>query len=198
MLRRAARGLALMLLAAFAFGSIYLGAQYASGNFQTVIDGELYRSGQLNAAQVTEYASRHGIRTIINLRGENAGKPWYDAEVAAADRLKINHVNYGISARRELSLSQARELVELMRDAPKPLLIHCEGGADRSGLASALYLAGVKNAGETEAGAQLSVRFGHFSLPFLAVYAMDRTFGAFQPLPAPATGQMDRSIVATE
>ncbi|MFD2031462.1 tyrosine-protein phosphatase [Ancylobacter dichloromethanicus] len=52
-----------------------------------------------------------------------------------------------------------------MKDAKKPILIHCQAGADRSGLASALYLAAIKkNSAEAEAEAQLSIRYGHFFL----------------------------------
>jgi hypothetical protein len=55
-------------------------------------------------------------------------------------------------------------------------LIHYDSGYDRSGLASALYLAVIEKKNMCAAESQLSVWFGHFSLPFLRSYAMDRTF----------------------
>jgi protein tyrosine/serine phosphatase len=36
-----------------------------------------------------------------------------------------------------------------MADAPKPLLIHCEHGANRTGLASAIYVGAVRQLSET-------------------------------------------------
>jgi protein tyrosine/serine phosphatase len=176
-IRRAGIGLAGIL----ALGGAYLGALQLTGNFNTVVSGELYRSGQLGSAQIEDYAKRFGIKTIINLRGDNTGSAWYDAEVAVARRLNVSHVNFGISARRELTSVQAAALIDLMKTAQKPILIHCQAGADRSGLASALYLAAIKRSDEATAEGQLSIRFGHFSLPFIPEYAMDRTFEALEP-----------------
>lgn len=179
---RYVRAIGIALVCCLAVGGIYLGWLQISGNFNTVVDGEFYRSGQLSETQVAEYAAQYGIKTIINLRGDNTGSSWYDAEVAVAKRLGIRYVNFGMSARRELTTQQALTLISLMREAQKPLLIHCKAGADRSGLASALYMAAVKNAGEEQAESQLSIRYGHFSLPFIPEYAMDRTFEALEPL----------------
>jgi protein tyrosine/serine phosphatase len=68
-----------------------------------------------------------------------------------------------------------------MERAEKPILIHCKAGSDRTGLAAALYLLTVNKPDEAAAEGQLSIRFGHFSLPFLPEYAMDRTFEALEP-----------------
>lgn len=179
--RRYARRVSAALIIFLAAGGLYLGWLQVSGNFNTVVQGELYRSGQLSATQLADYASQHGIKTIINLRGDNTGGSWYDAEIAEAKRLGIRHLDFGMSARRELTKDQAFALIALMRDAQKPLLIHCKAGADRSGLASALYMAAIKKAGEAQSEAQLSIRYGHFSLPFIPEYAMDRTFEALEP-----------------
>lgn len=86
-----------------------------------------------------------------------------------------------MSARRELSAAKAAKLIVLMKGAQKPILIHCKAGADRSGLASALYMAAIARVGEATAEGQLSIRFGHFSLPFIPEFAMDRTFEALEP-----------------
>lgn len=159
----------------------YLAYLQLSGNFSPVIEGELYRSNQPTPERLQSYVERHKIRTIINLRGENAGRGWYDREVATARELGIVHIDFGISARKELTRAKAEELIDLMRDAPKPLLIHCNAGADRSGLASALYLAALAGKSEAVAEQQLSLYFGHLPLPFIAEQAMDRTFEALEP-----------------
>ena len=64
-------------------------------------------------------------------------------ETAAAARLGIAHIDFAMSDRRPLSGADATRLVALMRAAPKPLLIYCRAGSDRTGPAAALYLASV-------------------------------------------------------
>ena len=87
-----------------------------------------------------------------------------------------------MSARHELSRPRAAALIALMERVEKPILIHCKDGADRTGLASALYLAVVKQEDPKVAEAQLSIRYGHISLPFIPEYAMERTFEHLTPL----------------
>ncbi|WP_422646706.1 dual specificity protein phosphatase family protein [Agrobacterium tumefaciens] len=157
--------------------SLYLfGIQYF-GNFHEVVPGQLYRSSQPQTSQLDSYVKRYGIRTVINLRGANPAQGWYRDETSESTRLGVTHIDFRMSANEQLSMERVDELVSIMRDAPKPILIHCKAGADRSGLASALYLARVMGAGEEVAESQLSLRFGHISLPHLSkAYAMDETW----------------------
>lgn len=164
------------VVSVFVVSGTYLGFLQLTGNFNTVVSGELYRSGQITPQQLDEYATKYGIKTVINLRGRNPGNTWYDAETTESQKLHIDHVDFGLSARREVTEQQAADLIALLRSAQKPILIHCKAGADRSGFVSALYLAAVKKWRPERAEGQLSIRFGHFSLPFIPEYAMDRSF----------------------
>jgi protein tyrosine/serine phosphatase len=159
----------------------YLGALQLTGNFHVVVAGEVYRSAQPSAADIARYAKSYGIKTIINLRGENKGSPWYDDEVAKARELAITLVDFRMSAKHELSQEEAAHLVAVLARVEKPVLIHCKAGADRSGLASALYVAAVSKLGEAAAERQISIRYGHISLPGSEAYAMDRTFESLEP-----------------
>jgi protein tyrosine/serine phosphatase len=167
-------GLCLTSISILAGG--YLGALQLTGNVNTVIAGELYRSGQLTPHQLDDYVAEYGIKTIVNLRGDNQGDDWYETEIAQSRDLHIEHVDFGLSARRELTAERAAQLMTILRAAQKPILIHCKAGADRSGLISALYLAIIKRWSPEVAKAQLSIRYGHISLPFIPEYAMDRSF----------------------
>jgi protein tyrosine/serine phosphatase len=73
-------------------------------------------------------------------------------------------------------------LIALMRDAPKPILIHCLAGADRTGLASVIYLQQIAHIDEDTAEWQLSPIYGHLNLPFLKAYAMDETWAGLEQL----------------
>lgn len=164
---------------------LYLGYLQWSGNFHEVIPGEYYRSAQPSAVQIADYAKRYKIRTIVNLRGAST-EAWYRNETLAAQDLGITHVDFKMSATRELTPERAQELVQLLKDAQKPILVHCQAGADRSGLASVLYLNQVALMDEHTAEQQLMpILYGHVGIPYISrTFAMDeswenleRTFG---------------------
>lgn len=159
----------------------WLGYLQVSGNFHSVVAGELYRSAQPGATDLRLAVGSYGIRSVINLRGANSGAGWYREEIAASAALGVQHFDFPMSADRALTLRQAAKLIALMRQAPKPLLIHCQGGADRSGLAAALYLAAIEGRSEAESEAQISLRYGHLSTPLAAAWPMDRTFETLEP-----------------
>ena len=164
------------------FAGCALAATHLNDNFHAIVAGEAYRSAQPSADEIRAYRDEYHIATIINLRGASAGRPWYDAEVRTAKDLGIRHVDFPMSARKELTKAQSLALIALMRSVPKPVLIHCQAGSDRSGLAAAFYLAALAKAGEEKSEAQLSIRYGHIAIPVLGTYEMDQSFEAMEPL----------------
>lgn len=179
--RKALWGIGGGFFACLLAAGLYLGGLQLTGNFHTVIPGTLYRSAQPSAADISGYHQAYGIKTVVNLRGEHLGEDWYEAEVVEAGRLGIDHVDFYMSASLELSQAQAEELLSIFERAQRPLLIHCKAGADRSGLAAALYLAAVSKHGEEAAEEQISLRYGHVSIPFTGAFAMDETFEVLEP-----------------
>jgi protein tyrosine/serine phosphatase len=160
---------------------IYLLAIQLTGNFAVVVPGELYRSNQPTSARLQDYATRYEIRTVVNLRGRDDGAGWYREEAAAARRLGIELIDFPMQADRRIDAKTATELAAILRDAPRPILIHCRSGADRTGLASVIYLSRVARADEETAERQLSLRYGHIAIPFLsATYAMDESWEDFE------------------
>jgi protein tyrosine/serine phosphatase len=159
----------------------YIVVEIQTGNFHEVIKGEFYRSAQPSGEDIARYAKRYGIKSIINLRGGNEGDAWYNEEIEASKKAGITHIDFRMKAARELTDEQAIELIGLMRDAPKPLLIHCRAGADRTGLASAFYVAGVAKLGEEPAERQLWLHYGHLPFYINEAYAMNRTFERMEP-----------------
>ena len=157
-------------------------------NFR-IVNQDLFRSGQLRAAEWTEAYEEHPFRSIINLRGPNSGSPWYDVEVKFAAAHGLQHFDYPLSARTVPSVKQMEQLVSLMSSAAKPVLIHCDGGADRSGLASGLYVYALDGAPAARATNQLSLWYGHF--PWLAskTGAMDRALDTFIAMHPPVSGK---------
>lgn len=156
----------------------FYGLLHVNHNQHEVVPGLLYRSAQLPAREFVGLAKQVGLRTVINLRGENVGREWYDDQFRAAGELGVDFINYRMSASRELSVAQMAELAEILRQAPKPLLIHCGSGSDRTGLACALFLLEAGHPPEAVAY-QLSLRFGHFPFLWSRSWAMDDSLNAY-------------------
>ena len=85
-------------------------------------------------------------------------------QVEVSRRRGVKFVNMALSANTALDAAQLAKLTDALRDAPKPLLIHCRAGSDRTGLASAIYVA-THGGSYHDAQNQLSLYYGHF--PYL-------------------------------
>ncbi len=108
-------------------------------NIHTVEKGRAYRSAQLTPGYLNYLIRLKGIKSIINLRGEQP-TDWYASEKQVAQQNHIQYYNIALASYSPASKAQLQQLVQLLSNAPKPVLIHCEGGADRSGLTSAVLL----------------------------------------------------------
>ena len=146
-------GVSVGLMAAAIGG--YWGVLQYEGNLHAVSTGILYRSAQLSKIETRWAVREYQIKSVLNLRGAHAGQPWYDEEIAAAGELGLAHFDYPLSAKRFVTSQQIDEILDIMRKAPKPLLIHCKSGSDRTGLVAALYRFSETGAAAAEADREL-------------------------------------------
>jgi protein tyrosine/serine phosphatase len=130
-------------------------------NWATVVPGRLYRSNHPTPSRLAAAQRRHGLKTVLNLRGHR--QCGSDAlSRAAAERLGLIHIDAPFESRGAPHRDRILRLAEIFRTMPYPALMHCKSGADRAGLGAGLFL--LLNGGTTQqALAQLSWRFGHFS-----------------------------------
>jgi protein tyrosine/serine phosphatase len=108
-------------------------------NFHEVEPGQLYRSAQLTGAELDEIIQTYNIKSVVNLRGEAPGQWWYDDEKTVADMRGVSLYSVPL---RDDEVPQIRHIVDLMEfleKAPRPVLIHCRSGSDRTGEISALF-----------------------------------------------------------
>ena len=131
-------------------------------NLHIVRSGEFYRSAQLEPDELAEVIGRHGIRTVINLRGAAPHHEWYRKEKALLDELGIELVDLDMSAKRIPHRWELLRLLDTYRDAERPILVHCHSGADRTGAATALYAMEYWGATNEEALEHLAMGYGHF------------------------------------
>ena len=144
------------------------------GNFHEIDPGELYRSAQMDRDELEYYIQKYNIHSILNLRGNGAGEPWYEEEITVSKEFNITHFDIGLSADKAPSDRNINELLNIFHNAPKPLLIHCKSGADRSGLAAAIWKVTMEGKSPIVAKRQLSILYGH--MPLGPTQAMDDYF----------------------
>jgi protein tyrosine phosphatase (PTP) superfamily phosphohydrolase (DUF442 family) len=111
----------------------------ACSSFRTVGDG-VYRSGQTGEDRLARRIEQHDIRTVVCLRGDTNDLGTTGASARAALGTGAEWWNVPFSATRTPSPETLLALWRVAEAAPRPLLIHCRAGVDRTGLASALVV----------------------------------------------------------
>jgi protein tyrosine phosphatase (PTP) superfamily phosphohydrolase (DUF442 family) len=154
---------------------LWAGYFFVYGNFHKV-DKDVYRSAQLFSFNMPYYVKKYHIKSILNLRGTSK-KEWYKNELAIAKKYHMAHYDYGIGDRRIATMKEMNTIIDFIKQAPKPLLIHCKMGADRTSLAVALYLDSVKKS--QNASKAISIMYGHFPWLGSKTIAMDKSFRKF-------------------
>ena len=133
----------------------------AWSNFAVVVPGRLYRCNHPTPGRLAALTRRFGLKTLINLRGPYAGGSGALSREAAA-RLGLVFIDAPLKSRFAPPRARMLRLIEAMRAMREPALIHCKSGADRAGLAAAIFLL-LKGETVARASAQLSWRFGHIA-----------------------------------
>ncbi|WP_435015702.1 fused DSP-PTPase phosphatase/NAD kinase-like protein [Tundrisphaera sp. TA3] len=129
-------------VATAAAAAIWLGVQTRANrlvwdHFDVVKPGLFYRSGQLNADQLTEAVRRYGIRTIVNFQRPNGG---VEAERALAKKLGVDFLNLPMPGDGFGDEAQFREVLKAIDDPDRhPVIVHCARGTCRTGASVALY-----------------------------------------------------------
>ena len=131
----------------------------AWSNLGTVDPGRLYRCNHPTPGRLRAIVRRHGIRTLINLRGPTGnGSDALSRE--AARQLGLDLIDMAMDSRGPPQRARILRLAEIYRTMQAPALVHCKSGADRAGLAAALFVL-ISGGSAARAMAQLSWRFGH-------------------------------------
>jgi protein tyrosine/serine phosphatase len=171
----------IIIVAASVFAAsltIMFGVRF-SENFDVVEPGVAYRSGQLRPDELEAIIRQIGIRSIVSLSPAEPDQAWYRGEVAISTARHIPRYEMPLSPRKELTSAELCQLLTLLKEAPKPVLIHSRNGADLAGLASAMFRYAVASRPAEEAKNQLSIRYGHFPYLVSGTGAMDASFERF-------------------
>jgi len=132
-------------------------------NFRTVTPGKCYRSGQMSYGKIRETVTAYGIRTLINLKGKK-NERWYFDEMKAVNDTGIHHIDIDLNPWMLPPPQEVVKLLDALKKEPYPILIHCQAGSDRTGLACVLYRMVVEHIPlESALAEQLTWRYGHWA-----------------------------------
>jgi hypothetical protein len=81
----------------------------------------------------------NGLKAVINLRGRHPDFGWWKYETQTCARLGVSHFDAMMDSRRLPLRDMLAALFDAFDTAPRPFVIKCSGGQDRTSFASALY-----------------------------------------------------------
>jgi len=152
-------------------------------NFGAVVPGKIYRSGQPSEAQLEEWIQEYGFKSILVMR---SGVPPYEQELAERNGIKIYHAPF--SAAKGLEEGQWETIRPILTDEGNlPILVHCHGGGDRSGIVTVLYRVEVQGWPLEKALREMN-RYYHISIRYPALQKQLRE--RYQDVPEEVAVQM--------
>lgn len=119
----------------------------------------VWRANQPGPRRLTRWRAR-GIHSVLSLRGQQDAAAARIEQAACAElglELSTTRLSATTAPRREVLL----DLLARFRSIRHPFVMHCKSGADRTGLAAALYLMAIEGQPWTQARSQLSLRWMH-------------------------------------
>ncbi len=129
--------------------------------YETLAPG-MYRSGQMPPEHLGRIMQRLGIKTLVNLCAVATDAPWYIAERQVVQAKQVEFIHLPFLASLYPNRGQLNELLKVVEKSEPPFLVHCHGGADRTGMFFVL-LALREGQDWEQAMRQLSLlRFGHY------------------------------------
>lgn len=162
-------------------------------NFSKVNDG-IYRGARLTSTQAVEYLKSINVKNIVNLQGGDLDSdigviiPWAEpgerADVIAREKatalsLGLGYLHTPLNSLEPITKNEDKEIDEVLNfmneKNNQPVFIHCEHGADRTGLLVALYR--VKYEGmDVEAARNEWIRSGHNKLHRIFTGDLDKYY----------------------
>ena len=127
-------------------------------NFEQIAPGA-FRSNQPDLPRLKKWKAM-GIETVLTLRGGISAAPVLLEREACAE-LGMRLYQIGLASRFAPPRDRLLELIALFDTIERPFAMHCKSGADRAGLASAIYLITQEGQSVEQARRMLSFRYLH-------------------------------------
>jgi len=101
-----------------------------------IVDNGIWRSAQPSIESIA-VMQKHGLKTIINLRGSEENHLW---ESRICDSLGIQYFHMPMDGREVPDTADLNNILRIIENQQnQPLMFHCLGGKDRTGIVTAIY-----------------------------------------------------------
>ena len=130
-------------------------------NLHETIGAGMSRSGQMPARELAGTIERLGIKTVVNLSKQNKN-PWYAPEREVVLSKDARFIHLPISASAYPDPERLKQLLKVVGEIEPPFLVHCHGGADRTGLFFTLLALREGQDWEQAMGQLSLLRFGYY------------------------------------
>ena len=130
-------------------------------NFRVVVEGRIYRSGQLTERMLRGVCREYSIRSIIDLSVQDQARPETIMERRVSGEIGVTRHEFSLAGDGSGDPQHYVAVLGLMADAENhPILVHCAAGAQRTSAAVILYRHIVEGRSLREAYPE-SFEFGH-------------------------------------
>ena len=148
-------------------------------NFHEVDPGRYYRSAQPDEEQLSGWIEAYGLKTVVKLNGGAPGDSDFDRSREPALAAGAEFIHLPLSATKYPSPDDLVRLWEIFETAEYPVLVHCRAGADRTGLASGIYV--LQNTGDLNRARDQLNFFPYLHVGWDGTWVMDQVFDLYEP-----------------
>lgn len=134
-------------------------------NFHWIEPGKAARSSQAYAGFLRPFLKARGVRALVNLRGPNPRWRWWRNEKKNTARIGAEHRDVMLSSKRLPTRKMLLALLDAFDELPRPFLLKCSGGQDRTSFAAALYIIHTKGWGAFDAAQEQFARWPYLHMP---------------------------------
>ena len=132
-------------------------------NLHAVVEGKVYRSAEMPAADLEKVIREKGIKTVLDVRlGKDEGEFDGGAEAETVKSAGAHYVHFPLRGSRVPTAERVESLMETLDSVQTPVLVHCTSGTHRSGVVSAIWLMEKEGVAPEIAAKQLTSEYGFF------------------------------------
>jgi uncharacterized protein (TIGR01244 family) len=152
-------------------------------NLHEIVKNKFFRAGKMSKATLAKTIKKHKIKTVINLC---LNQDFSAGEETLVQAQGATYYHCPITGKEILSKQKITNFIEIYDKLESPVLVHCDSGTHRSGVATILWLLTKESAFSDELiKNQLAVKYGYLKFErklksfFLGTSTIDQTVWDF-------------------